>query len=156
MSNEYKDWATERLAEETAIVAKYPFLRIRDIDGTADTNVEFPMIHPEIPNGWYKLFFQMCDDIKAVLEKEGTVEEFYFLQVKEKYNQLRCYSNGSSEVEEIIQKLIPLGLMSIFPVTCVQFVESLQHLKQQAISHLFAMTAGKIGRGTRRAIGLNL
>lgn len=105
MSNEYKDWVAERLAEETAVVTKYPFLRIRDIDGMVDTNAEFPMIHLEIPSGWYKLFFQMCDDITAVLEKYRTAEEFYFLQVKEKYNQLRCYySNGSSEVEEIIRK----------------------------------------------------
>lgn len=104
MSNEYKDWAADRLAEEKEIVAKYPFLRARDIDGTVDTDAEFPMTCLEIPQGWYKLFYQMCDDIKAVIEKEDTMDDFYFLQVKEKYNELRCYSTGSSEVEEIIQK----------------------------------------------------
>ena len=104
MSNEYKDWVTDRLAEEKEIVAKYPFLRVRDIDGMPDVKAEFPMICLEIPLGWYKLFFQMCDDIKAALEKEGTADDFYFLQVKEKFNRLVCYSNGSVEVEAIIQK----------------------------------------------------
>jgi hypothetical protein len=64
------------------------------------------MISLEIPDGWYPLFFQMCNDIKAVLEKEGAkaLEDFYFFQVKEKYNQLRCYHTGSKEIDDIISK----------------------------------------------------
>ena len=42
----------------------------------------------------------------VALEKEGAkaLEDFYFLQVKEKYNELRCYHTGSKEIEEIIDK----------------------------------------------------
>lgn len=106
MSNEYKDWERDKIEEEKEIVAKYPFLRLRDIDGTVDTECKFPMMCLEIPDGWYKLFFQMCDDIKPILEEEGLLEDFYFIQVKEKYNRLRCYSNGkaSYKVEDIIGK----------------------------------------------------
>ena len=47
----------------------------------------------------------MCSDIKPVLEKEGALDDFYFLQVKEKYNRLCCYHNGAPrEVEDIISK----------------------------------------------------
>ena len=100
MSNEYKEWYRERIAEEKELVAKYPFLHVRDINGCIDTKVDFPMIGLEIPNGWYNLFYQMCDDIKDLVLKD-----FYFLQVKEKYNLMRCYSiNSTLEVDAIIAK----------------------------------------------------
>ena len=106
MSNAMKDWMADRIEEEKQIVAEYPFLRLRDIDGSINTKSRFPMMPLEIPDGWYKLFFQMCSDIKPILEKEGVLDDFYFLQVKEKMNFLRCYSNGaaSQEVEDIIGK----------------------------------------------------
>ena len=104
--NEYKAWERDKIEEEKQIVAEYPFLRIRDIDGTVDTESKFPMMGLEIPNGWYQLFFQMCDDIKPLLEKEGVLDDFYFIQCKEKYNELTCYSNGAAslEVEQVLQK----------------------------------------------------
>ena len=106
MSNEYKDWEKDTIEEQTQVIEKYPFLRARDIDGTIDTKSKFPMIGLEVPDGWLKLFFQMCSDIKPLLEKEGVMDDFYFLQVKEKHGELTCYSNGvaSLEVEQIIQK----------------------------------------------------
>jgi hypothetical protein len=105
MPNEYKDWEQDRIEIEKQIVAKYPFLRLRDIDGTVDTDSKFPMMGLEIPNGWNRLFYQMCDDIKPILEKEGLLDKFYFLQVKEKYNTLRCYpSDPLEEVLNILHK----------------------------------------------------
>ena len=93
MSNEYKDWYQEKVAEEKELVAKYPFLRARALDG-------FPMIGLELPNGWYNLFYQMCDDIKDFVPKD-----FYFVQVKEKYNFMRCYTaNSTQEIDDIINK----------------------------------------------------
>ena len=106
MSNEYKDWERDKIEEEKQIVAKYPFLRMRAEYNCSYKDTKFPMMALELPDGWYKLFFQMCDDIKPLLEKEGVLDDFYFIQVKEKFNQLVCYSNGvaSLEVEQIIQK----------------------------------------------------
>lgn len=105
MSNEYLDWVADKIQEEKLIVEKYPFLHIRDIDGNIDTESKFPMIPLEIPDGWYKLFFQMCDDIKPILEKEGSTYDFRFIQVKEKYNRLICYYYDAPDaVEETIAK----------------------------------------------------
>lgn len=105
MSNEYKDWERDKIEMENTIVKRFPFLRVRDIDGNADMNAKFPMTGLEIPNGWHSLFFQMCDDIKPILEEKGLLNDFYFIQVKEKYNTLRCYASQSvQEVDEILQK----------------------------------------------------
>ena len=105
MSNEYKDWKADRIKEEEQILEKYPFLAERTLDGEIDTEAEFPMICLEIPNGWMRLFYQMCDDIKPILEQKGLMDKFYFVQVKEKFNQLRCYANiDVPEIDEIIAK----------------------------------------------------
>lgn len=109
MSTEYKDWYndfSENQKEIYNICTEYPFLIPRDIDGSIDEEFEYTYLNLEIPVGWVKLFLQMCADIKPLLEKEGVLDDFYFLQVKEKYNELTCYSNSvaSLEVEQIIQK----------------------------------------------------
>jgi DNA-directed RNA polymerase subunit RPC12/RpoP len=106
MSNEYKDWEKDKIEEEQRIVTKYPFLRTRGIDGTIDTEAKFPLVYLEIPKGWFRLFFQMCDDIKPLLEEEGVLNDFYFIHVKEKYNRLMCYHSGvlTKEVQDIIDK----------------------------------------------------
>ena len=100
-----KDMAKE-LAFERAVVEKYPFLRQRDIDGTVDMDAKYPLMYLEIPCGWLPLFLLMCGDIKTALEKEGAkaMEDFYFFQVKEKYNRLTCYHTGSREIVDIIEK----------------------------------------------------
>lgn len=106
MSDTYLDWKTDRIQTEKKLVELYPFLRERGIDGAPNIDSEFPMVCLEIPDGWMALFLQMCSDIKPILEEEGKLNDFYFIQVKEKYNLLRCYSNGavSDRVEEIIAK----------------------------------------------------
>lgn len=108
MSNEYKDWYnsfTERQKEIYEICMKYPFLIPRCIDGEPDEEFEYGYLELEIPRGWRNLFFQMCDDLKLALEKENSLYDFYFLQVKEKYNRLECYPNkASEEVQLIIDK----------------------------------------------------
>lgn len=103
MGNEYKDWERDKIEEEKEIVKKYPFLQVRDINGNIDTTAKFPLMYLEIPDGWYVLFYQMCDQIKLILEEKGLLNEFYFIQVKEKYNKLVCYSNMVvDEIEDII------------------------------------------------------
>ena len=109
MSTEYKDWYNDFSEKQKAIYnicMEYPFLIPRDIEGNRDEGFDYECLGLEIPNGWYKLFLQMCSDIKPILEKEGVMDDFYFLQCKEKYNELACYSNGAAslEVEHILQK----------------------------------------------------
>ena len=57
MSDEMKDWVFDKIQEEKFIVEKYPFLYVRDIDGSIDMESKYPMISLEIPDGWNKLFF---------------------------------------------------------------------------------------------------
>ena len=111
MSNEYKDWELDEIAWERSVVEKYPFLKRRNIDGSLDTKSRFPMMCLEIPEGWYRLFFQMCDDIKPYLESAGILDDFYFIQVKEKYNYLRCYWSIAVPIQvlEIIDKYMHLS-----------------------------------------------
>jgi hypothetical protein len=109
MSTEYKDWYadfSDHQKEVYNICMEYPFLIPRDIDGNRDEDFDYTYLNLEIPVGWTMLFLQMCSDIKPLLEKEGVMDSFYFIQCKEKYNSLRCYSNGaaSQEVEDIIEK----------------------------------------------------
>ena len=116
MSNEYKDWEKDKIEEEKEMVSKYPFLQVRAIDGTIDTNAKFPMMDLEIPDGWYELFFQFCDDLKEVLIEEGYLDTFYFVQIKEKYNRLECYS-GHFETDKISQVLRKYEYLSQFVCT---------------------------------------
>lgn len=104
MSNEYKDWERDKIEEEKEIVAKYPFLKMRADSNCSYNDTKWPMMDLELPDGWFKLFFQMCDDIKEALSNEENSEEFFFMQVKEKFNELTCYHNGSQAVHDIIQK----------------------------------------------------
>ena len=113
LSNEMKDWIHDRIEEEKLIVEKYPFLQVRNIDGTIDSNAKFPMMDLEIPDGWYELFFQFCDDLKEVLIEEGYLDTFYFVQIKEKYNRLECYS-GHFETDKISQVLHKYEYLSQF------------------------------------------
>ena len=104
MSNEYLDWYND-LSESHKICIEYPFLIPRYADGEIDEAYSDEHIPLEIPHGWYKLFFQLCSDIKPILGKEGMLYDFYFIQVKEKYNKLICYyNNAPKEVEDIISK----------------------------------------------------
>lgn len=105
MSNEYKDWEADTIAEQKKVVDQYPFLVERDIEGNVALDSRFPMMCLEIPDGWYALFYQMCEEIKGVLKAKSLLNEFYFIQVKEKYGELMCYANRYvDEVEDIIAK----------------------------------------------------
>ena len=116
LSNEMKDWILDKIEEEKMIVEKYPFLRVRNIDGSIDESAKFPMMDLEIPNGWGKLFAQMCDDLKEVLIEEGYLNTFYFVQIKEKYNQLECYP-GHFMTDKISQVLRKYEYLSQFVCT---------------------------------------
>ena len=91
---------------EKEVLNKYPFLKMRDFDGSVYMeNGEPVLMGLEIPFGWYNLFFQLCEDIRPILEKEGLLDSFYFLQVKEKFNQLICHpSTTTDELEEVFMK----------------------------------------------------
>lgn len=106
MSNEYKDWKIDKIYSERTLVKEYPFLHVRDFEGNLDIGAEFPLLYLELPDGWVSLFFQMCSDLRKILAEENTLDTFYFVQVKEKYNKLTCYYEGgaSDRVKDIIAR----------------------------------------------------
>lgn len=116
MTGEYKDYMNDRIKKEKAIISEYPFLRIRDIDGSIDVKSKYLLIPLEIPTGWHKLFAQFCDDLKEVLIEEGCLDTFYFVQIKEKYNRLECYP-GHFVTDKISQVLRKYEYLSQFVCT---------------------------------------
>ena len=49
-----------------------------------------------VPDGWRKIFLKMCDEIEPFVD-----EEFEILQIKEKYNQMRVYTNYTNDYIDI-------------------------------------------------------
>lgn len=96
---------TEGQQKVYAICQEYQFLIPRDLEGKIDEEYDYSYISLGIPKGWSKLFFQMCADLKEILIQEQCLDTFYFIDVKEKYNELLCFgSNCSSNVSKLLQK----------------------------------------------------
>lgn len=90
-----------------ALVERYPYLLPRNIEtGEIPEDYDYTYISSlAIPEGWNRLFLQMCEDIRQPLIDAGYLDKFRFSQVKEKYNTLRCYHFGAPKsVDEIIRK----------------------------------------------------
>ena len=76
----------------------YPFAIPRNLKGELIENSFWTEM---IPEGWMLMFLQMCEEIK----NEPTPKDFYFTDVKEKWNELRCYTNDSIySIDKIIEK----------------------------------------------------
>ena len=93
--------------EIKALVERYPYLLPRNVwTDKVPANYDYTYItYTEIPAGWDKLFMQMCKDIRQPLIDANYLEKFRFTQIKEKYNEMRCYCNGApEEVYEILTK----------------------------------------------------
>lgn len=79
------------------LVERYPYLLPRNVwTDKLPEDYDYTYIKGlEIPNGWRKLFFQMCEDIRQPLIDANYLDKFRFTQIKEKYNSLRCYHCGA-------------------------------------------------------------
>lgn len=90
------------------LVEEYPYLLPRNVwtgKVVEDYNYTWLNGFNSIPDGWQLLFLQLCKDIKQPLIDANYLEDFRFGQIKEKFNELRCYHFGApQEVEEILQK----------------------------------------------------
>lgn len=95
-------------AEIKRLVERYPYLLPRNIwTGKVPEDYDYTYIRGigELPEGWHKLFLQMCEDIRQSLIDANYLDEFKFSQIKEKYNTMRCYHLGAPEtVDDIIMK----------------------------------------------------
>lgn len=59
------------------------------------------ILDPEdLPIGWEKLCLSLNNDIRQLIE-DGTVENFYLVQLKEKYGEMRLYFDADKGYEEL-------------------------------------------------------
>lgn len=83
------------------LVERYPYLKPRNVwTGKVPEDYDYSYIRGigEIPEGWNKLFLQMCEDIRQPLIDANFLGEFTFSQIKEKYGELCCYHLGAPEI----------------------------------------------------------
>ena len=83
---------------------KYPFLKwygdplymgYTEENGPSETYTW----QDEIPEGWQKAFCpQIWDELKEILERHNYLNEFRFVQIKEKYGELCLYSGLFDEI----------------------------------------------------------
>lgn len=90
------------------LVKEYPYLLPRNVwTGKVVEDYDYTWLNGfnSIPEGWQLMFLQMCEDIKQPLVDANCLEQFRFSQIKEKYNQLRCYHFGApQDVDRILYK----------------------------------------------------
>ena len=105
----YEQKTQEQVVEHNKyLVEKYPFLYPRNVwSGKKDEDYDYTYTELDgWPPGWVDCFGELfCEDMKAQMDKEGGYEDYYPVQVKEKYGQACWYDNGSSEeIQDIIGK----------------------------------------------------
>lgn len=90
------------------LIERYPFLLPRNVwTDEVDEDYDYSYIFPlEIPEGWYKLFLQLCEDIRQPLIDANYLDKFRLLQVKEKFNRLEVYNQGVPEAASVVQDII--------------------------------------------------
>ena len=77
------------------LIEKYPFLKVKDPFGQGNwTDCWFDDLEP----GWKKAFGkELCQELAAAIKEDGCEDTFEFLQIKEKYAELRLYATGYGE-----------------------------------------------------------
>ena len=102
---------------------RYPFLIPRNVftdeicQMDPDDNPEWFenwTLLDDMPDGWRKAFGeQMCEEIRNAILEKGTEEDlqhYRILQIKEKYGQLRWYTNWSTaDLDKIVNKYTALS-----------------------------------------------
>ena len=86
----------------------YPFLLPHN-RWTDEVSEDFDYSYTELdamPDGWRKAFgLQMCNELKEALEKINKINEFRIEQIKEKFGELRFYTNWiNDDINKIINK----------------------------------------------------
>lgn len=92
--------------ENKALIERMPYLMPRNVftDEVVD-NYDYEYIRGEyeLPDGWLRLFLQMCEDIREPLIKADHLDSFRFSQIKEKWGRMECYNFGAPQtVHDII------------------------------------------------------
>jgi len=79
------------------LIEIYPFLLPRNrFTDKVDTKYDYSFTELDaMPVGWRKAFgITMCEELLEILKESNYVYDYRIVQIKEKYGQLRWYSNG--------------------------------------------------------------
>lgn len=97
------------IEENRKLIEEIPFLLPRN-RWTGEVSPDYDYSYTELdiaefPRSWKRYLLPLAREIKAELDKIGYSDEYYILQIKEKYNSLRWYANGTTEeIEKIVSK----------------------------------------------------
>lgn len=110
------DMLNKTIEKNKSLCEKYPFLlsplyrsEPSPLYGTnsVDPSEKYKFTYfDDIPKGWRIAFGeQLCQELKEILERNGDLENYHILQIKEKYGTLRWYANiETPEISAILDK----------------------------------------------------
>ena len=96
----------DKQTEKIQLIKRYPFLLPQhNLSGTYSTGFESTVLD-DMPVGWRTAFGEdLCKEIMEELVRNNCVDSYQVLQIKEKYGELRWYSQGGTE--RIHREIIP-------------------------------------------------
>lgn len=96
----------DKQTESKQLIERYPFLLTQHtLSGTHSTGFESTVLD-DMPVGWRTAFGEdLCKEIMEELVQNNCVESYKILQIKEKYGELRWYSQGGTE--RIHREIVP-------------------------------------------------
>lgn len=104
---------SKRAPEENKVLCeKYPFLKWYGdplCSGySEDHELDYKYTwEDEVPEGWRRaLCPQMWEDLKEILTRNCCIDSFRFVQIKEKFGELRLYCDCSDCSDEAFQEII--------------------------------------------------
>ena len=79
------------------LIELYPYLQPRNLwAGKVSEDYDYSYIRGEheLPEGWIRLFFLYCKNLRSKLVETDTLDKFRFSQLKEKYGRMCLYNFG--------------------------------------------------------------
>lgn len=79
------------------LIDLYPYLQPRNLwTGKVSEDYDYSYIRGEheLPDGWLRLFFLYCKNLRPILVETELLDKFAFSQLKEKYGQMCLYNFG--------------------------------------------------------------
>ena len=101
------------IEENKKLIERYPFLLPRNPwDDTVEADYDYSYTELDsMPEGWRKAFGNMMmEELREVLIEENFLNGFRILEIKEKWGELRLYTNyHNDKIERIIKKYTTLS-----------------------------------------------
>ena len=91
------------------LIERYPFLRVRNVwtGELVESNDEFTELD-FIPEGWRKAFgLKMMEEIRNILLRYDYMNDFYFIDIKEKHGVLNMsFASAPEHISDEVQKVL--------------------------------------------------